>query len=565
MALFDIKDLTFTFPGATVPALDRVSLTVEAGSYVCLCGKSGSGKTTLLRQLRSVLTPVGERRGAVLFNGRPLDGIDLRDQSRFIGFVMQDPDAQVVTDKVWHELAFGLESVGCPPQTMRVRVAEMASYFGIQHWYHKDVVELSGGQKQLLNLASVMAMQPSVLILDEPTSQLDPIAASDFLNTVRKINRELGTTVLITEHRLEDAFAAADEVVVMDAGSISVSGAPREVGLALKRAGDDMAFALPAPMRICLGVEEGRGQGSLQRDDAGSIPLTVREGRTWLLDHAEAHPVKVRALPREEPLGRAEDPVLCVKDAWFRYERDAPDVLKGASLEVARGELRAIMGGNGTGKSTLLKAICGICKPYRGRIWVLGKRLRAWKERDLFSGGIALLPQDPQNLFVKKTVRDDLAEMLRAAPPDEREERVRGIALTCGIDALLDQHPFDLSGGEQQRTALAKVLLSEPELLFLDEPTKGIDGFFKRELAEVLHGLIERGVSIVMVSHDVEFCARYATSVSLFFDGSIVTTDAPRAFFSENSFYTTAANRMSRQVFANAVTDEEVIELCRGM
>ena len=233
MAHFQIENLTFAYPGSHRKTLDNVSLTVAKGEYVVLCGASGSGKTTLLRHLKPVLTPYGEKSGSILFDGQPIAELTPVRQATGIGYVMQDPDQQIVTDKVWHELAFGLESIGCDRETMRARVAEMACYFGIADWFHRDVAILSGGQKQLLNLASVMAMQPEVLILDEPTSQLDPLAASDFLNTVRKINTELGTTVIITEHRLEDIFPYADRAVVMENGRIIADDTPRRIGARL--------------------------------------------------------------------------------------------------------------------------------------------------------------------------------------------------------------------------------------------------------------------------------------------------------------------------------------------
>ena len=276
MEHFEIKNLSFCYPGRKTPSLSGVDLTIAQGEYVVLCGRSGSGKTTLLRQLKSVLAPHGSRSGQILFNGTPLEQVSQRDQSAKIGYVMQNPDDQIVTDKVWHELAFGLESLGCDQKTMRARVAEMACYFGIQDWFHRDVANLSGGQKQLLNLASIMAMQPQVLILDEPTSQLDPIAASDFLNTVRKINLELGTTVIITEHRMEDIFPAADRAVVMEGGKIVANDTPARIGSQLYRQQSEMFAAMPTPVRVFYGAH---GQGA--------CPLTVREGRRWL---AEAFP-----------------------------------------------------------------------------------------------------------------------------------------------------------------------------------------------------------------------------------------------------------------------------------
>ena len=550
MAHFEIKDLNFSYPTAKgKKSLDGINLSIEKGEYIVLCGKSGSGKTTLLRQLKSVLAPHGRKSGEILFNGTPIEKVSQRAQSAKIGYVMQNPDDQIVTDKVWHELAFGLESLGCDQKTMRARVAEMACYFGIQNWFHRDVANLSGGQKQLLNLASIMAMQPEVLILDEPTSQLDPIAASDFLNTVRKINIELGTTVIITEHRLEDIFPYADRAIVMDGGKVIADDTPRNIGKLLYEQKNDMFAAMPTPVRVFYGAE-----------GEGDCPLTVREGRTWL-SRELADRIVGDGLPVPREVERLtyeqECPAMELKDLWFRYEKDSTDVLRGVSAEVPRGAFYAIVGGNGAGKSTALKAICGICKPYRGKVKVFGKPLEKYKSGELFGGCLAMLPQDPQSLFVKKTVREELAEMTKDG------KKIAEIAAVCEIETLLDSHPYDLSGGEQQRSALAKVLLTDPKLLLLDEPTKGIDSFFKEKLAGILCKLKERDVTVVMVSHDVEFCAKYADMVSMFFDGQILTTDTPRRFFGSNSFYTTAANRMSRHVMHMAVTAEDVVQLCR--
>lgn len=545
MAHFNIENLTFTYPNATTPSLDHISLTVEKGEYVVLCGQSGSGKTTLLRHLKSVLTPHGAVSGKIYFDGTDLSVVSLQEQAERIGYVMQNPDDQIVTDKVWHELAFGLESLGTDEKTMRLRVAEMASYFGIQDWFHRDVASLSGGQKQLLNLASIMAMQPDVLILDEPTSQLDPIAASDFLNTVKKINIELGTTIIITEHRLEDVFHSADKVIVMEHGRITSQGTPGETGAKLFSQKSAMFAALPTPVRVFYGAE-GRGD----------CPLTVREGRSWLTNTFAGQTLAVKE-PEFEPLSDTHDPVLTLKEVWFRYEKDSKDVLKGITFSVPRGKLFAIVGGNGAGKSTTLKVASGICKAYRGKVEVFGKTLSKYKSGELFHQCLAMLPQDPKSLFVKKTVQEELEEMCK--DPDS----IAHTAEICEITHLLCAHPYDISGGEQQRVALAKVLLTKPKLLLLDEPTKGLDSFFKVKFAEILRKLKEQGITIVMVSHDVEFCAEYADLVSMFFDGQLLTTDTPHRFFGQNSFYTTAANRMSRCIFRNAVTAGDVIELYR--
>ena len=612
MALFAFEELTFRYPEAPRDALRDVSVAIEPGQFVLVCGQSGCGKTTLLRQFKSALAPHGHQSGQVLFDGVPLADVPECEQVARIGFVMQDPDAQIVTDKVWHELAFVLESLGCDERTMRLRVAEMASYFGIQHWFHKNVGELSGGQKQLLNLASVMAARPDVLVLDEPTSQLDPIAASDFLATVHRINRELGTTVVMSEHRLEEVYGLADRVVVLEEGRVVADGEPRAVAGQLHCAGSPMALALPAAVRIAWEVEgrpgrrSGEGapcsnsievQGSSRATDVSvctsmncartpsplrrpyssiveegvalqvGTPLTVREGRSWLADEVAAFPPHRWAFPAGEACDSVPmRAVVELRDVWFRYERDGADVLRGTTLTVPEGSLFAVVGGNGTGKSTMLRAICGVARPYRGRIAVLGRRLKDWKRAELFRGGVAMLPQDPLNLMVKKTVRGDLEEMLdgRGLTAEQRTAAVREVAALTDIVPLLDAHPFDLSGGEVQRAALAKVLLNEPRLLLLDEPTKGLDAFFKEKLAALLRSLTARGTTVLMVSHDIEFCASYADRCALFFDGDAVTTNPPRRFFASNSFYTTAANRISRGLFENAVTVEEVVELCRS-
>ena len=544
MAVLTLEDLSFTYPGGAAPTLNHVNLTVAQGEYILLCGKSGSGKTTLLRHLKTVLSPHGSRTGTVRLDGIPLEEIGLRQQSEQIGFVMQNPDDQIVTDKVWHELAFGLENLGMEQSLMRLRVAEMASFFGIQDWFHREISQLSGGQKQLVNLAAIMAMQPEILILDEPTSQLDPIAAADFLNTLKKINRELGTTILITEHRTEDIFPAADRVIVMEQGRITADGDPRTVARQLYENESQMFPALPAPVRIFYGA-----------DAQGTCPLTVREGRNWLASQFPTPP-RISAPEAEAPFPAGKIPALEIREGWFRYERTSPDVLKGLCFSVPQGTLYAIVGGNGSGKSTTLKTACGICKLYRGSVRVFGKPLQAYRGR-LFDGCLSMLPQDPKCIFVKQTVLDDLKEM------SGDTEKIHETARLCQIDHLLHAHPADLSGGEMQRAALAKVLLTQPRLLLLDEPTKGLDSFFKQSFASILRQLCREGMTVVMVSHDVEFCAEYADVVGMFFDGQLLASNTPRKFFGSNSFYTTSAGRMSRSTFHNAVTAGDVISLLK--
>lgn len=539
MEILTVKNLTFTYPETETKAIDDLSLSVAKGDFLVICGKSGCGKSTLLRHLKPQLSPHGILSGEVVFDGMPLSSLTERESASKIGFVLQSPDNQIVTDKVWHELAFGLESLGYDTPTIRRRVAEMASFFGIQNWFYKNVSELSGGQKQLLNLASVMVMQPKILILDEPTSQLDPIAASDFLATLKKINRELGTTVILTEHRLEEALPLANKAAVMENGKLMCCGSVAQIGRYLKERNNDMFLAMPAAMRIW-------GAVNTQLD----CPVSVNEGRGFLSSYTANHTVvPVQKPQRNQSCGETK---VTVSDAWFKYEKNLPDVVKGVNITAQAGEFLAILGGNGTGKSTTLKLLSGLKKPYRGEVKVIGR--------------VGFLPQNPQTLFIKKTVYEDLKDALSGfkISAEEKAEKIESIIKLCCLTGLEKRHPYDLSGGEQQRAALAKVLLLNPDVLLLDEPTKGFDAQFKTEFAAILKSLTDSGVCVIMVSHDIEFCAQYAHRCALFFDGGIVTEGEPNEFFSGNSFYTTSANRISRGIVPNAVTTNDVIKAIGG-
>ena len=619
MTLLETKNLGFTYPDGERPALSGVTLRIETGSFTVVCGKSGCGKSTLLRHFKPALTPYGAREGELLFEGRPLAGLDPRAQTEAIGFVQQNPDNQIVTDKVWHELSFGLESLGTESAVIRRRVAEMASFFGIQEWYFRSVYELSGGQKQMLALAAVMAMQPRLLILDEPTAQLDPIAAEDFIGALKKINDEIGTTVLLSEHRLESALPRANHVVVMDRGHVIADGDPSAVGYQLRETGDPMLLAMPTPMRVYLAIEE---------EGNWNIPCTVREGRLYLERKAGRNDgtegdgsretegetegdgscgSRKREAPQEpspsvsperealqEPTPSDTQvsretpaktgpmqPVLELKDLWFRYGREEPDVLRDLSLTLRTGDFLCVVGGNGTGKSTMLSVITGENRAYRGKAKTLGLDPAKAGGRALSDAGLAALPQDPQTLFTRNTIYDDLADTAaacagRSGTGDSGGKRLgskRGVDIAgevarvaelTEITDLLARHPYDVSGGEQQRAALAMALLTKPRLLLMDEPTKGMDSFFKGKFARILRRLTEEeGASILMVSHDVEFCARHADRCALFFAGGVVSEGGPREFFGGNSFYTTAANRMSKGICSGLITADDIIAFLR--
>ncbi len=554
MEIYKIQNLSFTYPNRNRKAIDDISLTINHGEFITLCGKSGCGKTTLLRLLKPSLSPYGNKTGKVLFCDLPLNKIDPRVDATKIGFVMQNPDNQLVCDKVWHELAFGLESLGYSTAEIRARVSEMATFFGIQNWFHKKTSDLSGGQKQLLNLASIMVMQPEILILDEPTSQLDPIATADFFNIVKRVNQDLGTTVILTEHRLEDVILISDRVVVMDNGKIIADCPPSQIGNELKESQSEMFSALPTPIQA----------HSMVNNDL-PCPLTIRDGRLWLDEYSKLTPLNPTIIPKQQHLNiENREVVIKIKDVFFRYDKNLPDVISNLSLEVLKGEIYTIMGGNAAGKTTALSLIAGLIMPYRGKIYIKGVPLE--KVPDLYGKVLGVVPQNPQTLFTQSTVYLDLLDALSTSDLSEEEkaDKVKNASSLCHIDALLDYHPYDLSGGEQQRAAIAKVLLKSPEIILMDEPTKGQDTVFKQEFAQVINDLKSKGTTIVMVSHDTEFCARYADRCTLFFDGNITSIGSPREFFCGKSFYTTAANKMARHILPDAILTEDIILACGG-
>lgn len=570
MAAIEVRNLSFTYPTGERKALEDVSFDVDSSEFVVVCGKSGCGKSTLLRQLKKNLVPYGEKDGGAYYEGIDITELEDRVNASEIGFVQQNPDNQIVTDKVWHELAFGLESLGLDNASIKRRVAEMASFFDIQTWFRKDVSELSGGQKQLLNLASIMVMQPKVLILDEPTSQLDPIAASEFLKVIYRINRELGTTVIISEHRLEELFTMADRVMVMDSGKILTMDTPWKVGDYL--AGNSpqerhpMFYGLPAVMKIYYQCKTA-GVPGFTKDGKEIAPLTIRDGRLWLeeiLGQRSFKPPEDRAQQRVEneinENNNKKEGIITAKNLWFRYDRNTQDVLRGLNLQAGEAELFCLLGGNGVGKTTTLKALSGQILPQSGSIIIDGKKVQKNNLKELFHGTLAMVPQNPQALFTELSVEEELLEAVYylKMPDEVKVEKIEKMLSLMEIEHLRNAHPYDLSGGEQQRLALGKILLLEPKILLLDEPTKGLDPFFKITLAGVFKKLTQAGVTIFMVSHDVEFCAEYADHCAMAFDGDVVSVGTPTEFFAGNNFYTTAANRVARRWFPKAVTWEEV-------
>lgn len=552
MEILNIKDLSFTYPNAESPALSEIDLNIEKGSFNLLCGESGCGKTTLLKLIKREIAPFGERKGSIVLCGEDILLRSDRASACDVGYVAQNTDDAIVTDTVWRELSFGLENMGCSNSVIKRRVGEMASFFGLEKIFSRKINELSGGQKQMVSLASVMLMQPKLLILDEPTSKLDPIAASDFIASVKKINNELGVTIIIAEHRLEELIPLADSIIYMEDGRIPFACPPREFGqrLSCEAKGDIMQGALPSAARLFarLGLE-------------GESPLTVNEGRRFLSEYCNG---SIKRLEDEEYI---HSNVECVKleDLYFRYDKKSPDVISGAELTVYDSERFFILGGNGSGKTTLLSLISAQRQAYRGRILINGKRLSEYKGNSLYRGLLAVLPQNPRTLFLKSTVEEDMLSLLEniGASKEERKERIRSVCERMDIDHLLKRHPFDLSGGETQKCALAKVLLTEPRIILLDEPTKGYDPRSKATFAEILKKLKDDGITTITVSHDIEFAAGNADRCAMLFGGEVISADTPRNFFSQNYFYTTEANRISRDIAENAITVDDLEYICR--
>ena len=537
--IFSVRNLTFSYPNVDSHAIRDISFDINSGDFVVILGQSGCGKSTLLRHLKPQLTPHGSTVGRILYNNTPIQDIDERQSTAEIGFVMQSADSQIVSDKVWHELAFGLENLGYDNLTIRRKVAEMASFFGIQNWFYRDTNELSGGQKQLLNLASIMVMQPKVLILDEPTSQLDPIAASDFIAILHKINTEFGTTIIITEHRLEEVLPLATKVIAMQDGGILALGTAEQVGGYLRDNQNRLFYSMTSAMQIW---------GSVNCPD--TCPICVIEGKKFLYNYSRTHNLAPIIDSKSNAQNGTE--MVKLKGVRFKYSKNYDYVIKDLDLTANSGELLCVLGGNGTGKTTALKLIANPKLSHHGDINIYGK--------------VGYLPQNPQALFVKDTVIAELLDVLSdlKLTQQDKQSRVDKVITLCKLNNLQNVHPYDLSGGEMQRLALAKVLLTEPEILLLDEITKGLDTAFKHQIANILQSLLQSGVCIIMVSHDIEFCANYADRCALFFDGNIVSCSNTREFFANNNFYTTSASKIGRDIIPNAITTKDIIDSIGG-
>lgn len=561
MEILRVDGLKFSYPNQLKKALNNINFSIDEGDFVLICGESGCGKSTLLRHLKPELSPHGQVSGDIYYYSQKINDYSSKQLASEIGYVLQNPDSQIVTDKVWHELAFGLENMGLDTQSIRLRVAEMASFFGIQGWFRKNVNDLSGGQKQLLNLASIMAMQPKILILDEPTSQLDPIAAKDFIDTLVRINKELSTTIIMTEHNLEDIYSVCDKVIVMEDGKVICNDTNYKVADILSGDKNHKMFkSLPTPSKIY-------NQLNGYLEGANKSPLTVKDCRQWLNDSMDEVTItKLDDTETEINISKKDREIAIeLKDVYFQYNKISEPTIRDLSFKVYKGEIYSILGGNGTGKSTTLSLVARQRKPQRGKIFINNIEMKKYNNKSLYENNLALLPQNPQSLFVFETVREDLEEVLILQNKDREyiDKEVKRVSKLLDIEHLLEHHPYDLSGGELQRAGMAKVMLLNPKIILLDEPTKGLDAYCKEEIGKMLMKLRDMGVTIVVVSHDIEFSARYSDRCAMFFDGSIVSEGTPKEFFIGNNFYTTVSNRIARNIFEDTLIYEDVVSLCK--
>ena len=579
MEILKTEALSYTYALNEEKTLENINFSLEEGTFTLLVGASGCGKTTLLSQMKKNSAQKGTSEGTILFRNQNLSNMESEKRTAAIGFVGQNPENQIVTNKVWHELAFGLENLGISRNRMEQKIGEMTEFFGMREWLQQDTATLSGGQMQLLNLAAVMIMEPEILLLDEPLGQLDPLAAQSFLQMIKRINTEFATTILMAEHNLETVFPMADQILYMADGTIQKAAAPREMALWLREEqfrenNEKSTFyaGLPAAFRIMDGI----GTENINE----SLPLTVREGQKALektLSVETKTAIRKRKITEsrknegKEKNGAIHDgrksqkekTVIALKDISCRYAREKNDILRHLDLAVYPEEIFCILGGNGSGKSTLLKVLTSTLSPWEGKIEILGKTCKKKTDFLLGEGQMVLLPQNPKALFTEITVEEELKEVFgrqKETLAKDREEACQKMLQTMELEPLAKKNPYDLSGGEQQRLALGKLLLLKPRVLLLDEPSKGLDPGRKNALKRMLQKLKNQKMTMVMVSHDLEFAAETADRCGLLFDGRITAIQSTRSFFAGNRFYTTAACRMARPWFEDAVTCEEVIE-----
>lgn len=517
MELFKIQNLSYYYPNTEIPALNEIDLTINEGEFILLLGKSGSGKSTLGRVFNKIVPE---------FHGGKIGGT-VRG-TKEVGMVFQDPEKQLVMDKVERELAFGLENLGIKPELMRKRIMETLSFLNMWDIRDKKTFELSGGQKQKTAVGSTIAMGYRFLILDEPTSQLDPVAAEEILNILKRLNEELGYTIILIEQRIGRCFHLADRILFMDNGRLVFDGNPEE--FAFWCSSMDMKF-LPSMSDLFVKLKQE------------AIPLTIKEGRNKLKELVYCRHSQGIEKNKRKILNNKE--IININKVSYTYE-NGKEALKNLNLAIDKGEILGIMGENGGGKSTLLKNISGILKPTKGKLIV--------------GGEVGFLSQNPNDYLFNDTVYEELKYTLdnKNIKDDSRIERV---LKDLNIYEYVDRNPRDLSGGERQRVALASILVMEPDILLLDEPTRGLDRDLKDRLGEIVLRFKERGKTIVIVTHDVEFLGKYADRVGLIFDGSVAQIGCRYDILTSGIYYSTQMNKLFSGHVDGILTLEDALNL----
>lgn len=550
MDIIQVENLSFNYPDMEVKALNNISFAVKEGEFVVLAGASGSGKSTLLRMLKQELAPHGHRTGRIYYDQKPLEEWDERKRISSIGFVFQDPENQIVMDQVLQEITFGMEQMNIPSIEMKKRLAELVHFFGLEHLLYDKTTQLSGGQKQLINLLSVLLLRPKVLLLDEPTSQLDPVAAKELLQILERLNDEMGITIIMVEHRLEELYSMADQVIFLHSGEIVHNGKSRKLIAEIVETNDQRFIPyLPSVSRFFLANSD--------TNQAHTIPLTVKEMRQWLLNQSAT--IERNIQPNIETR-QTRKPLLIAEKIQFQYEKDAPIVLKNCSLTVHEGEFFALVGGNGTGKTTLLQLCMGMLKQQRGKLHFQGKKLSSMKTKDI-ANHFAYLPQHPLAFYIEDTIGKEMDAIIQKRSIENGEVKKQSLCEQLQITHLLDRHPNDLSGGELQRATIACLLLDTPTILCIDEPTKGLDPIAKEQLAIILKDLQMKGLTIFMVTHDIEFAVSHVDRCAILFDRHIVAEGTPAELFKGNYFYTTTMNRATAgSCIGEQLTLEEALQ-----
>lgn len=543
MSLFQIRDLSFQYAGETQWALKNINLDINPGDFVLLCGPSGSGKTTLLKMLKRELWPKGQILGHIKYGDINLQDISQKTSAQEIAMVLQHPESQIIMGNVRQELAFGLENLNYPTNLIRKRLADMSTYFGLADKMDFSVNILSGGQKQVLSLAGAMTMRPAVLLLDEPTSQLDPVAAQRFLDMVFRLNRETGITVIMSEHRVERVFANSDSVIILDSGVIKYMGTPECVSREIWNQGDARYFCyLPSVTNLYFHIRQNNWD---KISCCEEIPFTVKQAKRVFKD------IYIRdKASKPKPLEKKSkyEPIIKCNSLCFQYDRSNPLVINRLSLAINPGELISLIGHNGCGKTTLLKLIAGILKPTAGKIKNTGSDSR-----------IGYLPQNPMSFFTEDTVDMELKKSIRQKD-NESLSLYDPIVQKLELSNLLKRHPLDLSGGERQKAALGCILLAKPKILLLDEPTKGMDPMSKDDFYEILRIFLAADTTVIMATHDVDFVSKYVDRCILLFDGFVAADGMPGEVLGQNLFYTTVINRVFGDRFPDVLTWEEVWE-----